>query len=631
MRTLTLVCLALAALAAPGSAGRAPQGEWRAYGADAFSSKYSPLAQLGPGNFEQLRVAWDWPSPDRDLMRQDPNLKPGPNEGTPLMIGGVLYVPTGLNQVAAIEAHSGRTLWVYNPNSNGNVHRGLAYWEKGADRRLYLATRDSYLIALDPRTGRPIPRFGRGGRVDLTEGLRRPVRDRNLVSVTSPPTVCNDVVVVGGSVDDFQETKEMPVGDVRGYDARTGRLLWTFHTVPQAGEVGNETWEQDSWKYTGAANVWTWMSCDPELDLVYLPVSTPNNDWYGGHRPGAGLFGESVVCLEARTGKPRWHFQIVHHGLWDYDLPCAPNLVDVTVRGRRVKAVAQVTKQAFCFVFDRVTGEPLWPIEERPVPPTPMPGDRAWPTQPFPTKPAPFDRQGLTDADVIDFKPHLKQEALGILRTWNRGVLYTPPTTQRTILMPGWVGGASWAGAAADPETGLLYVPSISNPMWLQLEPPKGPNADVRYKIGENGYHIEGPRGLPLVKPPYGRITAIDLNTGDHRWMVPHGDGPRRHPELRDLSLPPLGLHRRGYLIATKTLLIGTQEGSWFSSERPTEPPVLRAFDKATGRLLGQVPLPRGTHATGAPITYLAKGRQHVAIPYGGGNLPPGILALALP
>jgi quinoprotein glucose dehydrogenase len=603
-------------------------GEWPVYGRDKASTKYSPLDQITPANVKQLRIVWRWSSPDNAILRQRSDLKPGPNESTPIMVGGVLYTSTSLNQAAAIDARTGRTLWVYSREPHGAVHRGVAYWQRGADRRLFLGTADAYLIALDARTGRPIRSFGKKGRVDLTQGLRRPV-NRHIVSQTSPPVVCGDVVVVGGGIDDFQNRKEMPPGDVRGFDARTGRQLWTFHSIPQRGEPGNETWERDSWQYTGAVNVWSTMSYDPALGYVYLPFATPNNDWYGSHRPGSGLYGESLVCLNARTGSRVWHYQIVHHGLWDYDLPCPPVLVDITVDGRRIKAAAQVTKQAFCFVFDRVTGRPVWPIEERPAPPTPMPGDRAWPTQPFPTKPAPFDRQGVTEDDLIDFTPELKEKARRILKKYRHGPLYTPPTLEKTIEMPGWVGGASWAGAAVDPETGILYVPSITHPMWAQLKKPLSVFATVDYSLGEFGEYLEGPRELPLFKPPYGRITAIDLNTGEHRWMVPHGEGPKDHPALRHLNLPDLGINRRGFLIATRSLLLAVQEGSWFNTAPPKYPAKLRAFDKATGRLLAEIPLP--AHATGAPITYRADGRQYIVVPVGGVHWPAELVALRLP
>jgi quinoprotein glucose dehydrogenase len=420
----------------------------------------------------------------------------------------------------------------------------------------------------------------------------------------------------------------MPPGDVRGFDVRTGRERWVFHTVPEAEELGSETWEDGSLRYSGNTNVWAPMSCDPELGIVYLPVSTPTNDYYGGHRPGANLFGDSLVALDAETGERVWHYQLVHHGLWDYDLPAAPNLVDVRVGGRRVRAVAQVTKQGFCFVFDRETGKPLWPIDERPVPPTTVPGDRAWPTQPFPTRPAPFERQGASEDDLIDWTPELRREALAILRRWVHGPLFTPPGRRPTILLPGRFGGASWAGAAHDPETGILYVSSVTEPTWLALGKPPSPDATVRYMITDSGDRVAGPRGLPLFRGPYGRITAIDLNTGDHRWVTPLGEGPRDHPAIRHLDLPRLGHARRGYLVVTQTLLLAIQEGSWFNQDRPTEPPVLRAFEKETGVLLGEIPVPG--HATGAPITYLVDGKQYFVYPTGGAGEPALLVALAI-
>jgi len=617
--------------ASPAQRGAPADGEWPHYARDLWSSRYTPLNHIHRGNFSRLKVAWRWESPDNAIVRERPDVRPGPYEATPLMVGGVLYVPTSLNQVCAIDAATGQTRWVYDPKSGGGVHRGVAYWQDSKnpdDRRILIATRDSYLIALDAASGRPIPSFGVAGRVDLTADLRRPV-PRSLANQTSPPLVCGDVLVVGGAVDDWQDQREMPPGDVRGFDIRTGRRLWIFHTVPQPGEHGHETWRGESWKYTGNTNVWTWMSYDPELQYAYLPVSTPTNDWYGGHRKGAGLFGESLVCLDVRTGKRVWHYQFVHHGVWDYDPPCAPNLLDVTLNGKKIKAVAQVTKQAFTFVFNRETGEPLWPIEERPVPASSIPGEETWPTQPFPTRPLPFDRQGLTEDDLIDFTPELKQEARELLKDWVYGPLYTPPAGKPTILMPGWVGGASWAGAAADPETGMLYVPSITNPMWLEVVKPTSKFATVDYKVGRTGDSVPGPRGLPLVKPPYGRITAIDLNTGDHRWMTALGKGPRDHPALKDLDLPRLGWRRRGYLIATPGMLLAIQEGSWFNSGPPEYPPVLGAYDKATGDLLGEVDVP--APATGAPMTCFAGGRQFIIYPTGGAYEPAGLIALALP
>jgi glucose dehydrogenase len=479
--------------------------------------------------------------------------------------------------------------------------------------------------------------FGERGRVDLSKGLRRPV-DRFDYGVNSPPLVIGDVVVVGSFVSDGWLMREGAPGDVRAFDARSGRLLWTFHTVPQAAELGSETWLEESWRAAGSTNVWSWMSADEQLGYVFLPVSTPTNDHYGGDRLGDNLFAESVVCLEARTGRRIWHFQVAHHGLWDYDLPAPPVLADLTVDGRKVPALAQVTKQAFVFVLDRRTGAPLWPIEERPVPSSRVPGERAAPTQPFPTRPAPFDRQGLGKDDLLDFTPTLRAEAEALVSNFDHGPLYTPPSEAGTIQLPGTVGGASWAGAALDPETATLFVPSVTIPNTVTIAPPENSASDMRYVTRPGRPKTEGPRGLPLVKPPYGRITAIDLNTGEHRWMVPHGTGPRDHPALEGLKLAPLGWDSRGFVVATKSLLLAVQEprvtvrlaerGAAFEFTAETREARLRAFDKATGGLVGETELP--ANAGGAPITYRVGSRQFIVIPIGGGGVPPELVALAV-
>jgi glucose dehydrogenase len=452
---------------------------------------------------------------------------------------------------------------------------------------------------------------------------------RRLYSVTSPPIIVGDVVIVGSSIQDWPLRKDMPPGDVRGFDVRTGRHLWTFHTVPRDGDAGTETWEHESWRETGAANVWSVMSADEDLGDVYLPVSTPANDYYDGHRHGNNLFAESLVCLDARSGKRVWHVQMVHHGLWDYDLPAAPNLVDITVNGRRIKAVAQVTKHGFAFVFDRVTGQPVWPMEERVVPPSRVAGEKAAPAQPFPTRPLPFDRQGLTIDDVIDFTPELRQEALTILDRYDYGPLFMPPSERGTVTFTGVAGGANWAGAAFDPERGWLYVPSMTLPMVIRLFPPRAGTSPDRY--AGTFTLLRGPGGLPITKPPYGRITAIDLNTGEHVWMVPLGEGPRADPMLASLNLPRLGWNRFSFVLATRTLLFASQAGRLVSvraaQDRPdvriytfaTDEPKLRAFDKATGELLAEIDLPANTH--GSPMTYSAAGKQFIVIPVGGANL----------
>lgn len=631
---------------AASAAGTAGKGQgvatgWSSYAGYKAGSKYSPLAHIGPENFDRLKVAWSWSSVDEEIAKANPQLRTWVWESTPLMAGGVLYVSTSLSQVAAIDAATGNTLWVYDPetwkwgtpSNNGFVHRGVAYWADGNDRRILFGSGDGYLISLNARTGKPITSFGRQGRVDLTQGLGRTV-DRHLYGVSSPPIICRDVVVMGSKVNDIPLVEEMPPGDVRGFDVRTGKQRWLFRAIPGEGEFGNETWKDASWKTAGGANVWTLISADDALGYVYLPFSTPSNDYYGVPRPGDGLFGESLVCLDARTGKRVWHFQMVHHGLWDYDLPAAPNLIDIRVNGKLVKAVAQVSKQGFCYVFDRVTGKPIWPIEERPVPQSTVPGERPSPTQPFPTKPAPFDRQGITENDVSDFTPELRKEALAILEKYNYGPLFTPPSLQKpTILMPGIAGGASWSGAASDPETGILYVPSNTIPWSVRMaKSPQAPHADY---VGVPA-HVETMQGVPLWKPPYGRITAIDLNTGDHRWMAPMGDLGRSNPVLQRLGLPPVGRAARGHVLLTKTLLIVGQEGNTQRGEGATVPggfvvldPKLCAYDKATGKVVGEVALPR--NATAAPMTYMMDGQQFIVVATGGANLPAELIAFRLP
>jgi quinoprotein glucose dehydrogenase len=453
------------------------------------------------------------------------------------------------------------------------------------------------------------------------------------------PLVVRDVVVIGSSMleQDSARNKEGPPGDVRAYDIHTGKLRWTFHIVPHAGEPGVETWENDSYAYTGAGNVWSMMSADDELGYVYLPTSGGTNDMYGGHRLGNNLYTSSIVCLDARTGKRIWHFQTVHHDLFDDDNPAAPILVDIRVNGRPIKALVEVTKQGLVFVLDRVTGAPVWPIEERPVPQSTVPGEKTSPTQPIPTKPLPFEHQGLQADDLIDFTPQLRAEAAEIIKSYVTGPLYTPPSvrgdgpgdTKGTLQLPGSNGGAAWTGAAFDPETGMLYIPSKTNPFTADLIKGNPDETNLRYRAGSRAL-VQGPRGLPLTKPPYGRVTAINLNTGDHAWMVANGDGPRNHPELKALNLPPLGQAVRSTAIVTKTLLFVT-EGD---QNNPRTPPggggkKLRALDKATGRTIWEIELEAG--ATGAPITYMFRGKQYVVLAIGGNQHAGEFVALSLP
>ncbi|MBL8138946.1 MAG: pyrroloquinoline quinone-dependent dehydrogenase [Acidobacteria bacterium] len=616
--------------------------DWRYYGGDAGSRKYSAAAEIAAGNVSRLAVAWQWPSIDNAVVDANPTARPGAYQDTPLMANGMLYTVTSLGQIAALDPATGRARWTFDPGSwktgrpgnLGFVHRGLAYWSDGPRARLLLATGDAYLIAVDAATGALDADFGDGGKVDLMAGVARAMRGATF-SNSSAPIVSRGVVVVGASVHDGPTTKEWPRGDVTGYDVRTGRKLWTFRSIPEKGAFGHDTWSGDAAEYTGSTNVWTTMSADDELGLVYLPFGTPTNDFYGGHRPGANLFAESIVAVDVTTGARRWHYQAVHHGLWDYDLPAAPTLVDITVNGRAVKALAQVSKQGFTYVLDRRTGEPVWPIEERAVPPSNAPGERTSPTQPFPSKPPAFERQGMTDDNLIDFTPELRARAVELLAPFERGPLFTPPSEKGTVVLPGWVGGANWGGAAFDPESGRLFVPSMTSPIVVQLVRPDGEKSNFQLLRGGqmNAPTIDG---LPLTKPPYGRVTALDLHQGTEAWMVPVGEGPRRHPRLAALNLPPLGMQTRGNPLVTKTLLFIAQGGGPLgapppgsaATAAPPETRKIRAFDKQDGRELWAAEPPI-SGAMASPMTYVHQGRQYVVVAAGGG-VNAGLVAWAL-
>ncbi len=622
-------------------------GEWPAYGGTYAAAHYSPLTQIDRTTARNLRIKWRWPSPDQAIHEANPAAGPSfANESTPLMVAGVLYTSTSLSQVAAIDAVTGKTKWIFDPKIYENglgmpanlgwTHRGVAYWRNGSDERIVILTAFAQMIALDAKTGKPVPTFGIDGRVDLAEGLRRPV-ERGDYTMTSPPVIVRGVIVVGSSVLDWWGKRPLPPGDVRGFDVVTGRLVWTFHTVAQAGEPGVETWENESWKETGNANVWAPMSADEELGYVYLPVSTPSNDYYGGHRLGDGLYGDSLVCLDAATGRKVWHYQLVHHGLWDYDPPAAPNLIDVTVDGKPIKAVAQVTKQAFVYVFDRVTGKPVWPIEEQPVPASAVPGERASATQPVPTRPAPFDLQSARDDDLIDLTPEIHKEAIDLVAGYDRGGLFTPPSLQGTVQVPGKAGGANWAGAAVDPETGMLYVGTYRQPSLAIVVKPEPWESTYDF-IGKSKY-LSGPRGLPLLKPPFGSIVAIDMNKGAHRWRIPVGHGEAMDA-VRKLGIhQQLGLPFRSWVLVTKTVMIVVQAGYYDPPhlvpglnmpvlELHNFDPHLWVYDKADGKMLAEIALP--ANATGAPITYLASGKQYIVFPVGGGSITEELIALSL-
>ncbi len=623
-------------------------GQWHSIGGDPGNTKYAPLDQIGRDNFQDLEVAFAWESTSIKVVKANPSLRIGRFMPTPLMVDGILYVSTALGQVAAIDAGTGETVWEYDPKTYeglkraanlGWQHRGVSYWDDGADGRILIAVHDLRLIALNARTGSLYPEFGENGIVDLSTSLGRPVSAR-VISHSSPVAICRNTIIVGHVVADGVVLKEGAPGHVRGFDARTGKFKWIFHTVAQEGEFGNDTWEDGSWEYTGAANVWSYMAVDEELDYAYLSTGTPTNDSYGGHRLGNGLFGESVICLEAGTGKRVWHFQAVHHGIWDYDFPTAANLMDITVDGRKIKALAQVGKQAFAYVFDRVTGEPVWPIEEREVLPSDVPGERAAKTQPFPTKPPAYDRQGITEDDLIDFTPELRAEALELAKQYELAPLYTPPRLKGkgkpVINVPGDGGGTNWPGAAVDPESGRLYVPSATSPRIFSLVKPDPNHSNINYVPTYWSYGVPGPQGLPFMKPPYSRITAIDMDLGSHVWMQPHGDGPKDHPALKDLDLPPLGDRWSSLVggpLVTKTLLFVSRGGRGLGEGQE---PCMSVYDKTTGDYLGAIPLPMPPH--GNPITYMHRGKQYIALAGGSGGGAgrrdtdkPKLIALRLP
>jgi quinoprotein glucose dehydrogenase len=614
-------------------------GEWRSYAGDPGSNRYSPLDQIHAGNFDRLALAWTWVSADvAERAKARVRRMGGPLEGTPLMVGGRLYGITGANIAFALDAGTGREVWTSIPAGTplwGEVHRGVTYWRDGDDERIFAATGNAWLVAIDAKTGKAVESFGQAGRVDLAQGLRYEgaIQRGPDYAQRSPVAVYRNTLIVGSSIGDRPLHQRWIPGDVRGYDARSGELRWTFHTVPAEGEAGTETWEDEAWRRAGGANAWGPLSVDPDLGTVYVTTSTPSNDYYGGHRLGDDLFAESLVCLDAETGKRVWHFQLVRHGVWDYDPGAPANLVDIEVDGRPIRAAAQVTKQGFVFVFDRATGEPVWPIEDRPVPASDVPGERTSPTQPFPTRPPPFERQGTFEADLIDFTPELHAQALALFRRHRTGPVFTPPSVGGTLVLPGANGGSNWMGAGFDPETGRLYVPSITEPTVMSVKPGDPRHSDMRYvtdvsmpaAIPEGVWLHLG--GLRPIKPPYSRITAYDLGRGEIAWQVPNGNGPRDHPLLAGLELPPLGSGGHTCVLVTKSLLLVPDGGVGMWS--PYGEPILRAYDKATGAVVGEVSLPG--MVTGCPLTYLHQNVQYVVMPMGGPNRTPGLIALALP
>jgi quinoprotein glucose dehydrogenase len=615
---------------------RTASADWPTWGGASTSTKFAPYDEIHAGNVDSLKILWRYRLPAVDGTR-------GAFKGTPIVVDGVLYTFSPSHFAVALNAATGQELWRFDAGGRGanmaGLNRGVAYWQRpDGEARILFGTNADTLYSLDAATGMPDSTFGVNGRVDLTLGLRAPVPDVEDFGLASPPTIVGDVAIVGSIIMDWHDgvspDEYTAPGDVRGYDVRTGELLWTFHTIPQPGEVGYHEWADQSWDHFGSANVWATISADTELGIAYLPVSSVSHDRYGGERLGNNLFSDCLVAVDARTGERLWHYQFIHHTLWNYDPPAAPILMDVDVDGRSRKIVVQLTKQAMAYVLDRVTGEPIWPIEERAVPTTSVAGEQPSPTQPFPTKPAPYDRQGLTEDDLIDFTPQLRQQARAIIADYDTGPLYLPPSLRGVIQVPGELGGTDWVGGSADPATGVLYVPSKTMPRGSQLIRSGDPTAFSRY--GGQTQNLSGPQGLPLTKPPYSRITAIDMKTGEHLWMRAIGRGPIDHPALQGVTGLPdeLGWQQRVFLLTTPTLLFATSGhpggigGNGTSGYFIDREASLRAYDKTSGQLLATAELSGNTE--GGLISYQADGRQFIAASIGGGG-EAELVAVAVP
>ena len=651
-------------------------GTWTHYSGNKSGHKYSPLDQITKDNVDQLQIAWRSPSPDLKFS-DDPILRRSRNEDTPLMVNGRLYTITGLGIISALDPGTGETLWMHDPesykvgrpNNGGFLQRGMGHWSDGDSERLLIGTADAYLLSLDAKTGEPDLAFGTNGKVDLTVGIRDVVRGTNFSA--RRPLVAGDVVIVGNSIGDVTRTRQMPPGDVQAYDVRSGKKLWTFHTIPKEYEAGYDTWLNGSAEYTGNANVWAGIAWDSELDYLYMASSTPTNNLYGGERPGDNLYAESVICVAAKTGERIWHFQAVHHGIWDYDFASMPVLAEITVDNRPVKAVIQVSKQAFTYVLDRETGEPIWPTDERPVPPSTVTGEQASPTQPFPTKPPAYDRQGVSENDLIDFTPELREKAIKVASWHKMGPIFTPPVVSDidgplgTLMAPATGGGTNWPGGAYDPETNTVYVVSNSSVTSLAVVPPYPGQSDMAYIQGSatSGPRTSGGAGssagggrtefgasqrsrpissrgtpprnllverLPLLKPPYGRLTAIDLRQGEIAWQVPHGQTPDRvanHPALAGLDIPRTGQGASVGTLVTKTLVIAG-EAELTTDDNGKRRAMLRAYDKANGSEVGAVTLP--APQTGSPMTYMIDGEQYLVVAVSGTGVSGRLVAFKL-
>ena len=640
---LALALLPLGASAQEGTAN----GEWRSYAGDVRGTRYSALDQITAENFSDLEVAW---------RLKTANLGPNPEfnfQSTPLMVDGVIFTTAGTRRsVVAADAETGELLWMHRLDEGERgaaaprrlSGRGLAYWDDDGVGRILYITPGYRLIMLDAATGLRLDDFGTDGVLDLKQNMDQ---DIDLVTgevgLHATPLVVGDTIIVGAAHLPGGRARSMRnvKGYIRGFDAHSGERKWIFHTIPGGDEYGNDTWLNDSWRYTGNAGVWGQISADPELGIVYLPTEMPTNDYYGGHRHGDNLFANSLVAVDIDTGERLWHYQFIHHDVWDWDIPCAPILVDITVDGREIKAIAQPTKQSWLYVFDRVTGEPVWPIEEQPVDPSDVPDELLAPTQPFPTRPPAYDRQGVSLDDLVDFTPEIKRRAEEIAARYRIGPIFTPPSvaspdgTLGTLMLPSAGGGTNWPGGSFDPETGIAYLYSVTTVTALGLinDPEQSDMNFIRgTPRGVNpalaALNVDG---IPLIKPPWGRITAIDLNEGEILWQVAHGETPdyiRNHPLLDGVEIPRTGRAGRVGTVVTRTLLIAG-EPEMATTETGERGAMLRAYDKSTGTEVGAVYMP--APATGSAMTYMDNGRQYIVLAISGGGFPGELIAFRLP
>jgi quinoprotein glucose dehydrogenase len=595
-------------------AGLAIAADWPYYGADPGNSRYSRLKEINTSNVNLLKATWTWHSGDKSD-------RPATQiQCTPLVVDGVMYVTTAQIKVAALRADTGTLLWTFDPFANSDddkprgVNRGVMFWSSGKQKRVFFTYRNK-LVGLDATTGKPAAGFGDNGQVDLTKGLGRDIANLAYY-VTSPGVIYRNLLILGSTTG--EGPRPAAPGHVRAFDVRTGKQIWIFHTIPHPGEFGYDTWPPDAYERTGGTNVWGGLSLDPKRGLVFLATGSPTFDFYGGDRLGNNLFGNCLIALEVATGKRVWHFQVVHHDVWDYDLPTAPSLVTVKRNGRSIEAVAQVSKMGLVFVFDRATGKPLFPIEETAVPASDVPGEVLSKTQPIPVKPLPISRRRLLEEDLTDITPQKRAYILELYRTARSGNIYTPPSLQGTLIYPGFNGGANWGGASVDLETGLLFVNSNESINTMTLVD-AAPGSGFRFDF--KGYtQLLDDEGYPGMKPPWGWMTAVDLNSGDFRWHISFGE----HPDLTARGIPPTGTTNFGGSIATGggLVFIGATQDHKF-----------RAFDSRTGKVLWETRLETGAYAT--PCTYSVNGKQYVAVAVGGGRWksPAGdaFVAFALP